>query len=118
VLKKPNVTGVQQVETAARTHYSLSGAFPLAPAGNHLTLRNDLSQTSACQPAPERRAEEVILPRAPTAPGLATGEALQMRTPPPCRDVGFDVLRAAATGIFSAIISASFKPGVFARAVS
>ena len=68
MLEKTNVTGVQQVETAARAHYSLSGALPLAPAGNQLTLRNDLSQTSACRPATEGAAEETILPCAPTAP--------------------------------------------------
>jgi len=34
VLEEPDVTGVEQVETAARAHYSLPGAFPLAPAEN------------------------------------------------------------------------------------
>ncbi len=57
--RKPDVTRVQQVETAARAHHSLPGAFPLAPVGNQLTLRNDLSQTSACRPDPERTAEEL-----------------------------------------------------------
>ncbi len=118
MFEKPNVTGAQQVETAARTHYSLPGAFPLAPAGNQVTLRNDLSQTSARQPAPEGRAEETILPCAPTAPRPAIREALQMRRPTARQGVGLQDRHAAVTGIFSAIISASFKPGVFARAVS
>src|ERR1019366_3050362 len=41
VLKEPDVTRMQQVETAARAHHSLAGAFPLAPVGNQLTLRYD-----------------------------------------------------------------------------
>ena len=74
VFKEPDMTRVQQVETAARAHHSLSGAFPLAPAGNQLTLRYDLSQTSACRSAPERAAEELILSCARMGP-LATREA-------------------------------------------
>jgi hypothetical protein len=61
VLEKPDVTAVQQVETAVRAHYSLPGALPLAPDGNQFTLRDDLSQTPACQPAPEATAERTIL---------------------------------------------------------
>ena len=68
VLKEPDVTRVQQVETAACAHHPLPGAFPLAPVGNQLTLRYDLSQTSACQPDPERTAEELILSCAPIGP--------------------------------------------------
>ena len=49
VFEEPDMAGVQQVETTARTHDSQSGVFPPTPAGNQLSLRNDLSQTYACR---------------------------------------------------------------------
>src|SRR5579863_9506556 len=58
---------MQQVEAAAHAHYSLPGSLPLAPEGDQLTLRNDLSQTSARRPVPEGTAEESILPCARAA---------------------------------------------------
>ena len=68
LFEEPNVAGMEQVETAARAHYSLTAAFPLAPVKNQLTLRNDLSQTPVPRSAPKATAEEAILARAVATP--------------------------------------------------
>jgi len=62
------VAGMQQVEAAARAHYSPSVAFPLAPAENQLSLRDYLSQSTASRSIPTGTAEESILPRALETP--------------------------------------------------
>ena len=52
---------MEQVETAARAHYSLASAFPAAPVGNQFNLRNDLSQTPVRRTVPLETAEQLIL---------------------------------------------------------
>ena len=57
LFEEPRVSRMQQVETAARAHYSPPGVFPPTPEGNQFSLRNDLSQTSACRAARRRAAD-------------------------------------------------------------
>ena len=62
------MSGVEQVERAARAHHSLASAFPLAPVEIQLTLRNDLSQSVDLRSAPTPGTEDTILPRALVPP--------------------------------------------------
>jgi len=71
LIEKTDVAGVEQVKTAARAHYSLAVAFPLPPAENQLSLRDNLSQSTAPRSAPAGTAEHSILPRATREPRKA-----------------------------------------------
>lgn len=71
LIEKTDVARVEQVKTAARAHHSLAVAFPLPPAENQLSLRDNLSQSTAPRSAPAGTAERSILPRATRKPRKA-----------------------------------------------
>lgn len=71
LIKKTDVAGVEQVKTSACAHYSLAVAFPLPPAENQLSLRDNLSQSTAPRSAPAGTAERSILPRETREPRTA-----------------------------------------------
>lgn len=71
LIEKTDVTRVEQVKTTPCAHHSLAVAFPLPPAENQLSLRNNLSQSTAPRSAPAGTAEHSILPRASREPRTA-----------------------------------------------